>query len=74
MTSDGWKRLWIVNTVAWVGYWLFSAGKTFYDYGWTKDAWEVLALYLELALLPPLVLFVTGLLADRVLVSLKPRT
>ena len=74
MTSDGWKRLWIVNTVAWVGYWLFSAGKTFYDYGWTKDAWEVLALYLELALIPPFVLFVTGLLVDRVLLSLKPKT
>jgi hypothetical protein len=74
VTSDGWKRLWIVNTVAWVGYWLFSAGKTFYDYGWTKDAWEVLALYLELALLPPFVLFVAGLLVDRVFLGLKPKT
>jgi hypothetical protein len=74
VTFDGWKRLWIVNTVAWVGYWLCSAGKTFYDYGWTKDAWDVVALFLELALIPPLVLFAVGLLVERILLSLQPKT
>jgi hypothetical protein len=74
LTLNGWQRLWIVNTVAWVGYWLFSAGKTFYDYGWTKDAWEVLGLFSSLTLIPPIVLYATGMVIEWILLGFRPKT